>query len=132
MILGTDCTPLLAAMQPDIIGTQPWQPIVRKTKLGLMPMGVFCPFIRPVDGKNASFGVVTDPIEQSNLHEMMKTVFGVEDQQTENYLWEAKPVKRLTPKQEGAVKKVLLTLAGNKQSGYCSITLERFLKPTYE
>ena len=41
-------------------------------------------------------------------------IFGVEDQQTENFLREAKPVKRLNGKARRGGEKVLLLLKGRE------------------
>ena len=38
MIIGTDCSAFLAATEPDILGDKVWQPVIRRTKLGNIPI----------------------------------------------------------------------------------------------
>ena len=103
MILGTDCSYLFASTKPDIVGKRPWHPIIRQTKLGNIPMGVFCPDLRTRRQKKAIF--VNSSVEEiSSLHDQMKHIFGVEDQQTEFLLRQGSPVRRITLQHDRAIK----------------------------
>ena len=97
MIIGTDCSTLLAATGPDILGNQLWHPIIRQTKLGNIPMGVFGPNLKKRRTKRASFMNSNDPGEKPSVHEDMRKIFNVEDHQTEYFLQKSAPVKRITP-----------------------------------
>ena len=112
MILGTDCSFLVAATKPDIVGKRVWDPIIKQTKLGNIPIGVFCPNLKCKSRKRAAFSNLdrsapaeeVGHTEKSSLpHDNMRQIFNVEDQQTEFLLHQANPVRRILAKHSQAI-----------------------------
>ena len=110
MILGTDCSSLLAAEKPDIVGQRVWDPVVKQTKLGNIPVGVFCPNLKRKTKKKVTFTQHGPAKDVSSPHADMKQIFNVEDQQTEFLLRQANPVRRILAKHDQAIEQFYSSL----------------------
>ena len=116
MILGTDCAYLFASTQPDIVGKHPWHPVIKQTRLGNIPMWVFCPNLRTRRKKKARNFASNKTGDGPSLHDQMRQIFSVEDQQTEFFLRQENPVRRITSQQNRAIEQFYSLRLHNNQA----------------
>ena len=131
LLIGTENADFVASIGADILGSNPQDPIVRRTKIGLVPMGLTKPWLEEVKGR-VNLGLACaimakeDDAEdakqlrqaklESVLYQDLKRLFAVEHAAEERLLRNSKERKALDLRQVKAADAVHQSMKYDPQS----------------